>query len=120
MELIIMFFGSMAPFILAFQSLLQNHWIMTFMVESDQKDNLVQTHIQASVSSTFPIHSHTTDLNTPVISFPPEYTISNPYFKKSKIFTLVMFFALKHTAKFLVKQSSKLVGRRTREDYRIL
>lgn len=81
MELIIMFFESMEPFILAVQSLLQNHWIMTFMVESDQKDNLVQTHIQASVSSTFPIHSRTTDLNTPVISFPPEYTISNPYFK---------------------------------------
>lgn len=55
---------------------------MTFMVESDQRDNLVQTHIQASVSSTFPIHSRTTDSNTPVISFPPEYTISDPYFLK--------------------------------------
>lgn len=47
MELIIMFFVSIAPFILAFQSISQNHWIMTFMVESDQKNNLVQTHIQA-------------------------------------------------------------------------
>lgn len=41
-ELIIMLFGSVAPFILAVQSLLQNHRIMTFMVESDQKDNLAK------------------------------------------------------------------------------
>lgn len=112
MELIIMFFVSMAPFIFSFQSLLQNHWIITFMVESDQKDNLVQTHIQASVSSTTsPTHSHTTDLSTPVISFPPQYTISDPYVKKSKIFTCVILFALKLIAKFLTKQSCKLMGR---------
>lgn len=53
---------------------------MTFMVESDQKHNLVQKHIQTSVSfTTSPTPSHITGLNTPVISFPPEYTISDPY-----------------------------------------
>lgn len=89
MELIIMFFVSIATFILAFQSLLQNYWIMTFMVASDHKDNLVQTHIQASVSSTTsPPHSHTTGWNTSVISFPPELTISDPYKESLKYFHL--------------------------------
>lgn len=80
MELIIMLSVSIAPFILTVQSISQNHWIMTSTVESDQKDNLLQTHIQASVcSTTSPIQNHTTYLIRLVISFSPEYTISNPY-----------------------------------------
>lgn len=56
-----MLFVSIAPFILAAQSIAQNHWIMTSMVESDQKDNLVQTYpgfcLFHNISHTQPIWS---------------------------------------------------------------
>lgn len=56
-----MLFVSIAPFILAAQSIAQNHWIMTSMVESDQKDNLVQTYpgfcLFYNISHTQPIWS---------------------------------------------------------------
>lgn len=67
-----------STFILTVQSISQNHWIMTSTVESNQKDNLLQTHILASVCSTSPTYNHTTYLIPQVISFPPEYTVSDP------------------------------------------
>lgn len=91
---------------------------MTFMVESDQKDNLVQTHIQASVSSiAFPTHNHTTSLNPPIISFPTESQIHT-----AKIQTICICHLLCidiHSNFFFIRQIYKLVGQkvwRTRED----
>ena len=121
MELIIMLFVSIAPFTLAAQSIAQNHWIMTSMAESDQKDSLVQTHTQVSVSSTI---SPTHNLFEPSSSLISSWVYHlRSIQQKHRIFGFAIFFALKYIAIFLIRQSYNLVkqkDRKTRVDYKIL
>ena len=94
MELIIMLFVSIAPFTLAAQSIAQNHWIMTSMAESDQKDSLVQTHTQVSVSSTI---SPTHNLFEPSSSLISSWVYHlRSIQQKHRIFGFAIFFALKY------------------------
>lgn len=84
---------------------------MTFMVKSDQKHNLVQLCIQASVFPTASsTHYHTTYLNPPLIALPPEFTFSDLYNEKPENSYLSFSLHLKNEAKFLIRQSCVLLG----------
>lgn len=78
MELIIMLSVSIAPFILTVQSISQNHWIVTFTVESDQKAKLLQTHRLLCVLQHLP-YTITSLIWSLQYFFPPEYAISDLY-----------------------------------------
>lgn len=124
MELIIMLFVSMASFIIAVQSISQNHWIMTFIVDSGQKDDHVQTCVQTFCLLYNIPHTQSHNLCEPSNNLISSWVHHVRSIRGgSRIFILIIFFAMKHIAKLYIGQSSKLVrqeNRKTREDYKSL
>lgn len=123
MKLIIMLFVSMAPFTIAVHSISQNHWITTFIAESGQKDEHVQTYVQSFCLLYNSPHTQSHNLCEPSNNLISSWVYHVRSIQgESRIFILI-FFALKHIAKLYIGQSSKLLrqeNRKTREDYKSL